>query len=90
MTRLELAAERFKAALERLENMPVPAPAAQAVENPAHVVRVTELERERERLLARIAVLEDEMAALTSIASEVEERLDGAIGEFRAAMNTRQ
>lgn len=89
MTRLELAAERFKAALERLENMPVPAPAAEMAENPAHAARVAELERERDRLLARIAVLEDEMAALTSIASEVEERLDGAISEFRAAAAAR-
>jgi hypothetical protein len=87
MTRLELAAERFRAALERLENTPIPVSTAEVAENPA---RVAELERERDRLLARIAVLEEEMAALTSIASEVEERLDGAIGEFRSALSARQ
>ncbi len=88
MSRLEMAAERFRAALERLEN--VPAPAATAGIDDANTARVAELERERDQLLARIAVLEDEMSALTGIASEVEERLDGAIGEFRAALSARQ
>ncbi len=81
MNRLDLAATRLAAALERLENGPL-ADGARGGE----AARVAELEAERDRLLARIARLEDEMAVLTSIAGEVEERLDGAIGEFRAAL----
>ena len=48
--------------------------------------RVAELEAERERLLARIAELEDEIGALSGLTEEVEGRLDGAIGEIRAAL----
>jgi hypothetical protein len=36
--------------------------------------------------LARIAELEDENRALAGITEEVEGRLDGAIGEIRAAL----
>jgi hypothetical protein len=36
--------------------------------------------------LARIAQLEEELAALSSASQEVEGRLDGAIGEIRAAL----
>ena len=48
--------------------------------------RLAALEAERETLLARIAELEDELAALSGITEEVEGRLDGAIGEIRAAL----
>ena len=37
-------------------------------------------------LLARIAELEEELQALTGITEEVEDRLDGAIGEIRTAL----
>ena len=88
MSRLDLAQNRFKAALEALE----------AIENAAASVgenldtaaklpeRVAELEAERESLLARIAELEEETAALSGLTEEVEGRLDGAIGEIRAAL----
>ena len=83
MSRLDVAAGRLQAALERLEN--TAAPLAQARQAGGQA-RLAELEAERERLVARIAVLEDDMAALTGIAEEVENRLDGAIGEFRSAL----
>ena len=44
------------------------------------------LDGERERHLARIAELEEELAALSTMTLEVEGRLDGAIGEIRAAL----
>ena len=39
-----------------------------------------------ERLMARVAELEDEISALSGLTEEVERRLDGAIGEIRAAL----
>lgn len=85
MSRLKLAEARFRTALEGIEN------AAGAVgDNLDHAAklpkRVAELEAERERLMARIAELEDEIAALSGLTEEVEGRLDGAIGEIRAAL----
>jgi chromosome segregation ATPase len=85
MSRLDLAQNRFRAALEALENA-----AAAVGENLDHAAKAPErlaaLEDERERLLARIAELEDEVAALSGLAEEVEGRVDGAIGEIRAAL----
>jgi hypothetical protein len=48
--------------------------------------RVAVLEAEREQLLTRVAELEEQLAVLSSLTSEVEGRLDGAIGEIRAAL----
>jgi hypothetical protein len=48
--------------------------------------RVAELEAERERLLEKVAALEEELATLSGVTEEVESRLDGAIGEIRAAL----
>ena len=52
------------------------------------------LDGERERLLARIAELEEELAALSGVTQEVEGRLDGAIGEivppWRGSRGTRR
>jgi chromosome segregation ATPase len=85
MSRLDLAAERFRTALESLENA-----AGSVGENLDMAAklpeRVAELEAEREQLLARIAELEDEIGALSGLTEEVEGRLDGAIGEIRAAL----
>jgi len=85
MSRLDLAADRLKTALERLDTAlgTVQAGAADAANLQG---RVAELESERERLLEKVAVLEDELAALSGVTEEVEERLDGAIGEIRAAL----
>jgi hypothetical protein len=85
MSRLELAAEHLAAALEKLEK----AAQADRPATPAAPVsdrRMAILESEKEQLLARISVLEEELAALSSITEDVEGRLDGAIGEIRAAL----
>jgi chromosome segregation ATPase len=85
MSRLELAAERLKSALESLDAA-VAAPAGTGDDGRLRA-RVAELEAERERLLTRIAALEDELAAMSGVTEEVEERLDGAIGEIRAVLS---
>ena len=41
-------------------------------------------------MLARIAELEEEIARLSGMTEEVEDRLDGAIGEIRAALALRR
>lgn len=85
MSRLELAAARLKTALDTLDGGLEACVAARA--DAARLqTRISELEAERERLLARLAALEEDNAALQSVTGEVEERLDGAIGEIRAAL----
>jgi seryl-tRNA synthetase len=78
MSRLDLAEKRLAQALETLEK------AAKAVAGGPD--RSGAFAEERERLLARIAQLEEELAALGSASQEVEGRLDGAISEIRAAL----
>ncbi len=85
MNRLEQAEQRLAAALERLEKA-----ADLAARNRAQAgtmtARLAQLEKEREALLARIAALEEELSTLSGITEEVEGRLEGAIGEIRAAL----
>ena len=81
MSRLDLAEKRLAQALEKLEK------AAQAVAKRGQDQSGGEaVAQERERLLARIAQLEEDLAALGSASQEVEGRLDGAISEIRAAL----
>ena len=85
MSKLELAQKRLGAALEALEK--AGKLAAERLKAAADIQgRFGALDGERERLLARIADLEEELAALSSVTLEVEGRLDGAIGEIRAAL----
>jgi chromosome segregation ATPase len=85
MSRLELAQNRFNVALEALEN--AAGSVGESLDSAAKLPeRIAELELEREDLLGRIAELEDEVAALSGLTEEVEGRLDGAIGEIRAAL----
>ena len=85
MSRLDLAQNRFQAALEALEN--TVATVGENLDAAAKLPeRIAELEAERDRLLARIAELEEEMGALSGVTEEVEGRLDGAITEIRAAL----
>jgi chromosome segregation ATPase len=85
MSRLELAQERLAAALEALEK--AGKAAAERLKAATEIQgRFGALDGERERLLAKIADLEEELAALSSVTLEVEGRLDGAIGEIRAAL----
>ena len=85
MSRLDLARDRLESALQSLEKTSKNRDRA-AAEAEDSRVRVKALEAEREKLLARVAELEEELAALSSLTSEVEGRLDGAIGEIRAAL----
>lgn len=83
MSRLELAAERFAKALEALEAVPHGVGHGAGTDSEAQVTR---LSAERERLVARIAELEEEARSLSGLTEEVEGRLDGAIAEIRAAL----
>ncbi len=85
MSRLELAAERLDKALESLAAAVSPLTKARdsvfdAEERTAH------LNEEHERLLGRIAELEEEVRSLSGLNEEVEDRLDGAIAEIRTAL----
>lgn len=85
MSRLDLAQKRFQAALESLEN--AAASVGESLDGAAKLPeRIAELQMEREKLLARIAELEEEVAAVSGLTEEVEGRLDGAMGEIRAAL----
>ena len=66
MSRLELAQERFRAALEAVEN--AAGSVGESLDDAAKLPeRVAELEAERGRLTARIAELEEEIAALSGL-----------------------
>lgn len=84
MSRLELAADRLKTALEGLEQSLGSRRGGEDAEK-LHA-RVADLEAQRERLLEKVAELEEELAAMSGVTEEVESRLDGAIGEIRAAL----
>jgi hypothetical protein len=85
MSRLDLAQNRFQAALEALEN--AAASVGESLDGAAKLPeRIAELEMERDRLLARIAELEEEVSVLSGLTEEVEGRLEGAIGESRTAL----
>ena len=81
MSRLDLAEKRLAQALETLEKA-----AKQAAKRGPDRAESEAFAKEREQLLARIAQLEEELAALGSASQEVEGRLDGAISEIRAAL----
>lgn len=85
MSRLDVAAERFRKALDSVET------AAQSVDElrksaKDREARIAALTLERDQLLARIAELEEEAQALSGLTEEVEDRLDGAIAEIRTAL----
>ena len=85
MSRLDIAVQRFNDALSALESQTAPLAGLRAAAADSRA-KVAELGEERDRLLARIAELEEENRALAGITEEVEDRLDGAIGEIRAAL----
>ncbi len=85
MSRLEATQKRLTQALESLEKAAKLAGQRGKTASAAEA-RAAALGGEREQLLARIAQLEEELAALSSLTQEVEGRLDGAIGEIRAAL----
>lgn len=79
MSRLDTAMKRFSAALEMLE--------ARIAERADNARAGAEADPERERLLARIAALEEETRDLAGLSEEVEVRLDGAIAEIRSVLD---
>ena len=81
MSTLDAALARFSEALTRLETA--------AEERLARANGSAELDGvkdERDRLLARVATLEEEARSLAGLTEEVEERLDGAITEIREVL----
>jgi hypothetical protein len=81
MSQLDAAMARLDAALEKLESI---AEFNQNRTRPAS--RAAEWTKERETLLARIAALEEEVRAISSVNEEIETRLDSAMGEIRIAL----
>jgi predicted nucleic acid-binding Zn-ribbon protein len=85
MDKLGIAAERLTNALNALEEALVPL--AKVRDDSQDVrARLASANEERDGLLGRIAVLEEEQRALADISEEVENRLDGAIAEIRTAL----
>jgi predicted nucleic acid-binding Zn-ribbon protein len=85
MGKLDLAAERLTNALNALDAGLVPLLEARSGGDEAEA-ELAALRTERDDLLARIAVLEEELQAMSDISEQVENRLDGAIGEIRTAL----
>ena len=85
MGKLDLAAERLTNALNALDTGLVPLLEARGGGDESGT-ELAALRAERDNLLARIAVLEEELQAMSEISEQVENRLDGAIGEIRTAL----
>ena len=76
MSKLEAASARLNAVLDSLER---------AISGSSGA-RAADYLKEREALLARLAELEENARSLASTNEQIETRLDGAIGEIRAAL----
>jgi chromosome segregation ATPase len=85
MSRLDEARQRFDRSLVALDAQ-VKAVAETRRELDSARARIAALDGERESLLARIAALEEENRAVSGLAEEVENRLDGAIEDIRSAL----
>ena len=85
MGKLDLAAERLTNALNALDTGLVPLLEARGGGDESGT-ELAALRAERDNLLARIAVLEEELQAMSEMSEQVENRLDGAIGEIRTAL----
>ena len=85
MDRVGTATGRLANALNALDETLVPLLKARDDAADAKA-RLAQIGEERDRLLARIAELEEEARALGDISEEVETRLDGAIAEIRTAL----
>ena len=85
MNRLDSALMRFSTALERLElSVTDRLAAARDAKNSRAELEI--LKADRERLLARIAALEEDSRMLAGLTEEVEDRLDTAISEIREVL----
>ena len=81
MSRLDDALARLATALDRLD-----AGIGEKHSREAELAELDELKDERERLIARVATLEEEARNLASLTEEVDDRLDGAIAEIREVL----
>ncbi len=81
MSTLDAALARFSQALTRLETA-----AKERLARANGSVELDGVKDERNRLLARVAVLEEEARSLAGLTEEVEDRLDGAITEIREVL----
>lgn len=85
MSRLELAAARLAKALDALDV--AVSPLLKARESAAAAeTKIAQLDSEREVLVTRMANMEEDARSLAGLTEEVEDRLDGAIAEIRAAL----
>ena len=85
MNRLDSALMRFSTALVRLESSVTDRlAAARDAKNSRAELEI--LKADRERLLARIAALEEDSRMLAGLTEEVEDRLDTAISEIREVL----
>jgi len=83
MSRLDVAMQRFSAALDTLEaRIKLHLETA----TPGSDETLAQMRAERNELLARVAELEEDRSAISGLAEEVEGRLDGAIAEIRAVL----
>ena len=85
MAELNRMAAQLTAALDRVEKMAQPLAEAGARADKADA-EIRRLKDEREVLLARIALLEDEARELGGVTDRIEGRLDSAISEIRTAL----
>jgi len=81
MSTLDAALARFSQALTRLETA-----AKERLPRANGSAELDGMRDERDRLLARVATLEEEARSLAGLTEEVEERLDGAITEIREVL----
>ncbi|MSP94062.1 MAG: DUF4164 family protein [Alphaproteobacteria bacterium] len=82
MNRLDSALKRFSTALDSLETVVVNR-LASAHEAKNSRAELEILKADRERLIARIAALEEDSRMLAGLTEGVEDRLDSAIAEIR-------
>lgn len=81
MSRLDDALARLTTALDRLD-----AELGEKNSRAGELAELDDLKAERDRLLLRVAMLEEEARNLASLTAEVDDRLDGAIAEIREVL----
>jgi hypothetical protein len=88
MNRLDAARMHLSSALDSLSNRMAEAATARtaALEPMRDIAEAEALRAERDRLLERLALLEEESRALMGVTEDVETRLDGAIAEIREVL----
>jgi hypothetical protein len=88
MNRLDAARMHLSSALDSLSNRMADAAATRtaALEPMRDIAEAEALRAERDKLLERLTLLEEESRALMGVTEDVESRLDGAIAEIREVL----